>query len=620
MNVYEGMSSEALTSIFVRCGKEAALVDRVIGRLVGACRNLAEQGVPIRLGPHPPSACVSMVKPVIRMALAWTRHAHPTTFGFLASGARMTLLDETSKYPSARSAVYGRDMIATSHPLASQAGMAMLMRGGNAVDAAVAAAMALTVVEPTGCGIGSDAFAIFWDGVALHGLNSSGRSPAAWSPGRFAGLDAMPERGWEAVTVPGAVAAWVELVRRFGRLDLEEIAAPAIRFAREGFAVSPIIASQWARGAALLRTQPGFADCFMPGGAAPRAGEMFRSIAHAETLESIARTRGEDFYRGRLAQAMVSHAEAHGAVMAFDDLAAHRADWVGTLGQSYAGATVHEIPPNGQGIATLIGLGILEHLGVRTGGVDGLEMVHSAIEATKLALADIDEHLADPQFMLVEARHLLNSDYLAQRAALIDPLWAGNPAFGLPKPGGTVCLSAGDRGGMMISFIQSNYMGFGSGVVVPGTGISLQNRGAGFSLRPGHANEVGPSKRPFQTIIPGFAMTAEGAPLMAFGLMGGPMQAQGHLQLAQRIIAYGQNPQLAVDAPRWRVLSGRRVAVEPSMNPCLVAALEAKGHEIVVEQTDAFFAFGGAQVVCRGKQGVYIGGSDPRKDGQALAW
>jgi gamma-glutamyltranspeptidase/glutathione hydrolase len=533
---------------------------------------------------------------------------------------RMTTGDEMAAYLSARSAVYGRDVIATSHPLASQAGMAMLMRGGNAVDAAVAAAMALTLVEPTGCGIGSDAFAILWDGSELHGLNSSGRSPAAWSPARFAGLKTMPERGWEAVTVPGAVAAWVQLVRRFGRLDLEDIAAPAIRFAREGFAVSPIIASQWARGGAVLRDQPGFADCFMPGGRAPLAGEIFRSTAHAETLASIARTQGEAFYRGALAKAIVAHAEAHGASMTLEDLAAHRADWVGTLCQSYAGAVVHEIPPNGQGIAALIGLGIMEALGPQAGGIDDVETVHRAIEATKLAFADLDEYVADPQAMLVQAAHLLDPGYLAARAALIDPLRAGDPAYGSPKPGGTVCLSVGDRDGMMISFIQSNYMGFGSGVVVPGTGISLQNRGAGFSLRPGLANEVGAAKRPFQTIIPGFAMTSAGAPLIAFGLMGGPMQAQGHLQLAQRVIAYGQSPQRAADAPRWRVLSGRRVAVEPSMSPDLVSALRARGHEIVLERSDAFFAFGGAQIVMRNDHGGYIGGSDPRKDGQALAW
>ena len=531
----------------------------------------------------------------------------------------MHALNYSIAYGSARSPVFGRDAIATSHPLASQAGMAMLMRGGNAVDAALAAAMTLTVVEPTGCGIGSDAFAIVWDGGALHGLNSSGRSPAAWTPARFAGREAMPELGWEAVTVPGAVAGWVALARRFGRLPLAEIAAPAIRFAREGFAVTPIIARLWRRAAETLGGQPGFAECFLPGGRAPRAGEIFKSEAHARTLESIAETAGDSFYRGELARAIVADAERLGGAMTLEDLAAHKADWVGTLSRAYAGAVVHELPPNGQGIGTLIGLGLLEATGARDHGVDDPAMVHLAIEATKLAMADLHEYVADPAAMTTPAARLLDDSYLDERARLIDPARAGDPGHGTPGPGGTVCLSAGDRDGMMISFIQSNYMGFGSGIVVPGTGISLQNRGAGFTLRPGHANEVGPRKRPFHTIIPGFAMNADGAPLMAFGLMGGPLQAQGHLQLALRILGHGQNPQAAADAPRWRVLSGRRVAVEPGMNPQLIEALRARGHEITVERPEALFAFGGAQIVLREGDG-YVAGSDPRKDGQALAW
>jgi gamma-glutamyltranspeptidase / glutathione hydrolase len=531
----------------------------------------------------------------------------------------MIAVDYTAPYRSARSPVFGRDAIATSHPLASQAGMAMLIRGGNAVDAAVAAAMVLTVVEPTGCGIGSDAFAIVWDGQALHGLNSSGRSPVAWTAQRFAGQESMPGRGWDSVTVPGAVAAWVALNRRFGQLPLAEVAAPAIRFAREGFAVTPIIAALWARGAELLRNQPGFADCFMPHGRAPRAGETFSSPAHADTLESIALSQGESFYRGALAGRIVAWAQQHGAAMTAEDLGAHTADWVGTLSQPYEGAVVHELPPNGQGIATLIGLGILQRLGPDHNPVDDVETVHRAIEATKLGLADL-EHLADAAAMDVSAASLLDGGYLSRRAALVDPARAGDPGHGRPGPGGTVCLAAADRAGRMISFIQSNYMGFGSGVVVPGTGISLQNRGAGFTLRRGHPNEVGPRKRPYHTIIPGFAMTAEGRPLMAFGLMGGPMQAQGHVQLALRMLAHGQNPQAAADAPRWQVLSGRRVAVESDMDPALVEALRLRGHEVIFERPEAHFAFGGAQIILRQPDGSYVAGSDPRKDGQALGW
>ena len=428
----------------------------------------------------------------------------------------------------------------------------------------------------------------------------------------------MPERGWNSVTVPGAVAGWAALVRRFGRLRLSEIAAPAIGYAREGYPVSPIVAALWQRSADTLRGEPGFADCFLPGGRAPRAGEVFRSEAHARTLESIAESGGESFYHGELARQLVADAERHGGGMRLEDLASHQADWIDTVAQPYASGVVHELPPNGQGVATLIGLGILEALGEPGlgGGAESPERVHLAIEATKLALADLDQFVADPDHMNVAMTDLLDPDYIASRARLVDPRRAGDPGFGAPRRGGTVCLSAADSDGMMISFIQSNYMGFGSGVVVPGTGISLQNRGAGFIVEPGHPNQVGPRKRPFQTIIPGFAMDKEGAPLVAFGLMGGRMQAQGHLQMAQRLLALGQNPQAACDAPRWRIVGGRRVAVEPGMDPGLMAALSALGHEIVVERPEDSFAFGGAQIVQR-IDGGYVAGSDPRKDGQA---
>ena len=529
----------------------------------------------------------------------------------------MSPLSYDLPYPSVRAPVFGHSAVATSHPLASMAGIEMLSAGGNAVDAAVAAAMTLTVVEPTGCGIGSDAFAILWDGERLHGLDASGRAPAAWTPERFRRHDAMPERGWSSVTVPGAVSAWVALVERFGRLSLETVAAPAIRHARKGFFVTPIIAELWRRGAATLAGQPGFAECFMPNGRAPAAGEIYRSEAHATSLELIAASRGEAFYEGALASLIAAAAQRGGSALSEEDLAAHRAEWVEPLVQPFAGARVHELPPAGQGVATLMGLGVLEALGASGDGPDDPTEMHLAIEATKLALADLGHHVGDPATMRVTPQDLLEPAYLARRAALIDPARAGDPGHGGPGRGGTVCLSAADDSGMMISFIQSNYMGFGSGVVVPGTGISLQNRGAGFSLVEGHPNQVGSRKRPFHTIIPGFATDRQGAPLMAFGLMGGPMQAQGHLQMALRILRHGQNPQAAADAPRWRLLGGRRLAVEPGMAPQLISALSQRGHEIVVEPPDATFAFGGAQIVLRTGDG-YVAGSDPRKDGQAI--
>ena len=527
----------------------------------------------------------------------------------------------TNPYPSARSSVLGRNMVSTSHPLAAQAGLRMLLEGGNAVDAAIATAMALTVVEPTGCGIGSDAFAIVSTPEGLHGLNASGRSPAAWSPDRFKGIDSMPQKGWETVTVPGAVSAWVELSRRFGKLPFAKVAQPAIDYARHGFPVSPVIARLWELGGERLGDQPGFAECFLPGGRAPRAGEIFRSLEQANTLEAIANTHGEAFYRGELARKIAAHAKAHGAVLTEDDLANHQPFWCGTVSQAFADSVVHEIPPNGQGIAALIALGLLKARGLGDQPVDHIDTVHACIEAMKLALADVYHYNADPDHMRVTPDEMLDPGYLAERAQLIHPQQAGDPGYGNPRPSGTVYLAAADASGMMISFIQSNYMGFGSGVVVPGTGISLQNRGHGFTLEAGHANEVGGSKRPSHTIIPAFATYADGTPRMAFGVMGGPMQSQGHVQMAVRVLMYGQNPQAAADAPRWRVTGGRGVAVEPGFDPEVIKGLRERGHEVTVEPGNGVFAFGGAQLIQRTACGTaYMGGSDPRKDGQAVAF
>jgi gamma-glutamyltranspeptidase/glutathione hydrolase len=527
-------------------------------------------------------------------------------------------LDYSQPYASARSPVMGNNMVACSQPLAAQAGLDMLRQGGNAVDAAIAAAMVLTVVEPTGCGIGSDAFAIVWDGKSLQGLNASGRSPNAWTPEHFAGQQEMPQRGWASVTVPGAVSAWVALSERYGKLPFATLAAPAIGYARNGYQVTPIIAELWRRGAGLLKDQPGFAECFLQGGKAPKAGEKVMLKDHAKTMELIADTKGEAFYRGKLAEAMISHANANGSVMSLEDLANHQVDWIDTLSVPYAGAVVHELPPNGQGIATLAGLGILEALGVGEQPVDSVETVHPVLEAMKLALADLNQHVTDNDHMRVAAEHMLDPAYLRDRAALVGEQ-AEDPLHGAPKAGGTVYLSAADESGMMVSFIQSNYMGFGSGVVVPGTGISLQNRGAGFTLDPDHVNTVAPGKRPFHTIIPGFVMNADGTPLMSFGLMGGPMQAQGHLQMMLRILRYKQNPQAAADAPRWRIESGLKVAVERSFDPQVIEALRAKGHDVEVEDPSGVFAFGGAQIIQRTAHG-YVGGTDPRKDGLVAAY
>ncbi|MFD0981908.1 gamma-glutamyltransferase family protein [Tropicimonas aquimaris] len=521
-------------------------------------------------------------------------------------------------YTSRRSPVLADNVVATSQPLATQAGLSILRQGGNAVDAAIATAAVLTIVEPTGNGLGSDAFCILWDGEALHGLNASGRAPAAWTPERFP--DGMPEIGVDTVTVPGAVSAWVALAERFGTLDLATVLAPAIHYAEEGFIVSPVIGTLWAKYAEPLSGQPGFAETFMPGGRAPCPGERFRNPGAARTLRAIAETAGRAFYEGEIAEELVAFLQANGSAMTLEDLASHRADWCSTISQRFGDVELHEIPPNGQGIAALMALGILEHTAIREHGPDDLAAVHLQIEAIKLAYRDLHAYVADRDHMTeVDETALLDPDYLKSRSALIDPARAIDHGPGAPKRGGTVLLATADASGMMVSFIQSNYDGFGSGVAVPSLGLALQNRGLGFNTIPGHPNCVGGGKRPFHTIIPGFAMK-QGAPLMAFGMMGGPIQAQGHVQLLLRTELWGQDVQTAADAPRWRMMSGLEVACEPGLSPEIVEGLRALGHRVTVHSSADFFSFGGAQLVHRLPGGGHAAGSDPRKDGQAAGF
>jgi gamma-glutamyltranspeptidase/glutathione hydrolase len=513
-------------------------------------------------------------------------------------------------YPSLRMPVLARNVVATSQPLAAQAGLQMLHAGGNAIDAALAAAITLTVVEPTSNGIGSDAFAIVWDGRVLHGLNGSGRAPAALTRERFVGRDTMPMLGWDAVTVPGAVSAWAALSERFGALPFARLFEPAVSYADEGFLVSPVTARAWARAATTYADMPDFGVTFLPAGRAPHPGERFRCHDQAATLRRIATTGGEDFYRGDLAGRIAAHARATGGVLTEDDLDAHRSTWVGTLAHGYHDVEVHEIPPNTQGLATLLALGILEHVAIADHAVDAADSLHVQIEATKLALADVYRHVGDPDTLDVPPDALLDPAYLAQRAELIDRGTAGQPSYGVPGHGGTVYLAAADADGMMVSFIQSNYQGFGSGVVVPGTGISMQNRAAGFTLEPGHPNEVGGGKRPFHTIIPGVVMH-DGVPLLCLGVMGAAMQAQGHVQMVVRLRDHRQNPQAAVDAPRWRVMGGRDVAVETGFSAATLRELAARGHRLTEVDPQTSTLFGGAQLVHRLDDG-YLAASDPR--------
>ena len=486
----------------------------------------------------------------------------------MTSASRAAADARPSPRRQGRQPVHARNVVATSQPLASQAGAAVFARGGNAIDAALAAAITLTVVEPTMNGIGGDAFALVWDGTKLDGLNASGRSPRDWSPRRFAGQASMPETGWDSVTVPGVVSAWAALSERYGALPFADLFGAAIRHAHDGFPVSPVIARQWAMQAEILHDQPGF-EAFMPRGRTPRAGELWRFEDQASTLDAIARSRGESFYRGALAETIAAAAAANGAALTTADLAAHRCDWVQPIEVDFHGHTVHEIPPNGQGIAALMALGMLEHLPYAETAPGSAARMHLEIEAIRVAFADLQAHVADPEHMRVTAAQLTDRAYLRERARLIDPRRVGSHAPGQPPSGGTVYLCAADAQGRMVSYIQSNYRGFGSGVVVPGTGIAMHNRGSGFVTTAGHPNEVGGAKRPMHSIIPAF-LSRDGKPAMAFGVMGGNMQAQGHTQMVLRRVVEGLDPQACSDAPRWRVNDAAELTLESAVAPEVV--------------------------------------------------
>ncbi|ABR88465.1 gamma-glutamyltranspeptidase [Janthinobacterium sp. Marseille] len=532
----------------------------------------------------------------------------------------MSTFDWANPYPSIRAPLFARNVVSTSQPLAAQAGLRMLLKGGNAVDAAIAAAAAITIVEPVSCGLGSDAFALVWDGNQLHGLNSSGTSPAGWTTDYFKQKhnNLIPERGWDAVTVPGAIAGWVALSQKFGKLPFADLLEPAIELAARGHMVAPVVQKKWNNAIPILKNQPGFAQAFMPHGRAPHVGEQFVFSDAAKTLTKIAESNGESFYRGELAESIVNYAKENGAVMTLADLAGFQPEWVTPIQKNYAGHTVHEIPPNGQGIAALIALGILDKLDIKRFPVDSVEAQHMQIEAMKLAFADTYKWVADEKYMTeVTVKDLLDDGYLSERAKLINMDQATRASHGTPPKGGTIYLTAADESGMMVSFIQSNYMGFGSGVVVPGTGISLQNRGFSFNTSPRHPNCVAPNKRPFHTIIPGF-LSKDGKPEMSFGVMGGNMQPQGHVQTLIRMLSYNQQPQAACDAPRWKVNVGMSVDVEETMPPDVRAALLARGHKIE-NIADSYMDFGAGQFIWKTENG-YIAASDPRRDGQAVGY
>ena len=532
--------------------------------------------------------------------------------------------DFSNPYTSTRLPVFARNLVSTSHPLAAQAGLRMLWQGGNAVDAAVAAAAAMTILEPVSNGLGSDAFCILWDGQSLHGLNASGTAPQTWTPEYFKrkyGADAKtpPKRGMDSVTLPGAVASWVALSERFGKLPFEDLMQPAIEMAERGYLLPVVVQQKWAAATPELQNLPGFAQSFLPWGRAPQVGELFQFAAAAKGLRAIAKTKGQAFYGGEIAQAIEKFSAQHGGSISAADFAAFKPEWVTPIAQNYRGYSLHEIPPNGQGIAALIALGILENFDVASLQRDGVDSQHLQIEAMKLAFADVYRYVAEPASMEVTPTQMLDAAYLQSRAKLIDMKRAQDFGAGNPVKGGTIYLTAADENGMMVSFIQSNYMGFGSGCVEPEFGVSLQNRGHGFGLQAqglNPANRVEPGKRPFHTIIPAFLMR-DGQPVMSFGVMGANMQPQAHMQTLVRMLDYQQNPQAACDAPRWRYNAGLEINVEASLNPHTAQGLQAMGHKVEVIN-DSYQDFGAGQFIWRaGDPSVqgYVAASDARRDG-----
>jgi gamma-glutamyltranspeptidase/glutathione hydrolase len=528
-------------------------------------------------------------------------------------------------------------MVATSQPLATEIGVATLRRGGSAVDAAIAANAALGLTEPTSCGIGGDLFAIVWDAASsrLHGLNASGRSPRSLTLERLLelGLELIPERGPLAVSVPGAVDGWCELHARFGRLPFHDLLAPSIHYAREGFPVTEVIGAAWAAGARELHLYPGFAEVFMPHGRPPAVGEPFANLDLARAYELIASEGRAAFYDGAIAAAIEKRVRGNGGYLGREDLAAHRAEWVEPVSTTYRGWRVFELPPNGQGIAVLQMLNILE--GFELGSLEwgSAEHLHLVIEAKKIAFEDRAQFYADPSFAAVPVERLVSKDYAAARRALIDSKRAAAaPTHGDARAGAgdTVYLATADAAGNMVSLIQSNYMGFGSGVTVAEFGFGLQNRGSQFALEPTHANAYAPGKRPFHTIIPAFAMR-DGEALLAFGVMGAAMQPQGQVQVLTNMLDFGLGLQGAGDAPRVRhegsteptgapqLANGGAVYLEPGFDRETIEGLRARGHRI--EPIDGRAPFGGYQAIRRDlKSGVYFGASESRKDGHAAGY
>ncbi|WP_460051364.1 gamma-glutamyltransferase family protein [Spirochaeta dissipatitropha] len=531
--------------------------------------------------------------------------------------------DQYNPFSSSRTTVYAaQGVVACSHPAAAETGRQILQQGGNAVDAAIAVAAALAVLEPTSNGLGGDCFALVHDGRQLHALNASGWSPAALKPDIIQGATAssIPRFGWPSVTVPGAMAGWHALQERFGSLGTEELLTPLIRQLEHGVPVPPVIAGNWKRAAEIYTAalsengsvpaefQPWF-DTFLPGGKAPLAGDLWSQEGQMKTLRVLQKEGFTSLYQGSLAEALLEYSSATGGLLTQEDLQLYQPEWVQAVSTNYRGYDVWEIPPNGQGITALMALGMrsADHI---SGGWGSPAELHLDIEAMKLAFADTQAYVTDPRFMKTSSSDLLNPDYLAQRRGLITE-FAGEPVPGSPYGGGTVYFCCADSRGMMVSFIQSNYMGFGSGLVIPGYGISLQNRACNFSVDPQHPNCLEGRKRPYHTIIPGF-LTRNNEPLAAFGVMGGFMQPQGHMQVIRNLLDHEFNPQAALDAPRWQWMSGKKVLFENDFPAHSVRALQRKGHQADFHADPGLFGRG--QIIVRDPRGVYAAGCEKRCD------
>jgi gamma-glutamyltranspeptidase/glutathione hydrolase len=540
-----------------------------------------------------------------------------------------------------RSEVLAQHGIAcTSQPLATQAAIDVLKQGGSAVDAAIAANALLGLVEPMSCGIGGDLYAIVWDAASgrLHGLNASGRSPRQLTLQMLVTnevqerrIDKIPERGPLSVSVPGCVDGWAQLHAKFGKLPLSTVLAPAIRYAREGFPVSEVIANDWAAGALNVTNQPGFNEVYSPNGRVPRKGEIFRNSGLAASMERIARAGRDGFYKGETAQAIENFVKANGGFLAARDLAEHQSEWVAPISTTYRGCEVWELPPNTQGLAALQMLNILEGFDLKRHGFGSQEHAHLFIEAKKLAFEDRAKYYADPAFGKIPIQELLTKPYAAKRRKLIDPKQAAKAYdFGDPRlnHGDTIYLTTADSSGNMVSLIQSVYLGFGSGVCPTGLGFALQNRGALFNLKEGEFNTYAPGKRPFQTIIPAF-ITREGKPWISFGVMGGQMQPQGHVQIVMNLIDFGMGLQEAGDAPRIQhngssevtgsiMTDGGQVSLEFGFPSEMERDLVKMGHKVGRERAATF---GGYQAILWDSTNrVYWGASESRKDGMAAGY